>query len=424
MTKNTKELRWGYSTGACAAAIATASWLCHAKNPCQIHDIVELPLHFLDGQSKAIPLLPQNTVHGFMAIQKDGGDDPDCTHNAILYGNLEPCHVSEAMPHDYVINFDNNGHILSKQTIDISENIPHVTLIIHTIEGIGLCTRLGLDCEQNKWAINSGPRAMIALNLAQAGLHSGIWRLQLGVQNGETLARHTLNRQLGIMGGISILGTTGHVRPYSHDAYIATVRICVQSNSTSGNKHMIFCTGGRTMRGARSLYANLPETSFVCIGDFIAESLVSAEKHAMQEVTVACMAGKLCKYAAGFEYTHAHTVAQDMELLRTAITEQVAKNTTQDYLDKNTQVIDLPKDFHSAPTVREALLHIPDAMRGPVLEGLARQALEIFAQRCNAACLRLAVFDFDGTFLFASEKRHDAREATMSTLQGVNHDTK
>lgn len=398
MAKSKQELRWGFSTGACAAAIATASWLCHGKNPCQVPALSELVVHFLDGQSRTLGLLPSDTVQGFTSIRKDGGDDPDCTHKAILYGSLEECidgDIGCAEAQDYVIAFDCHGHILRQEVIDNNEDIEKTTLIIHGIEGIGLCTRIGLDCSQGKWAINTGPRAMIALNLAKAGLHSGTWILRLGVQNGEKLSRHTLNKQLGIKGGISILGTTGHVRPYSHDAYIATVRICVQSNALSNGRHMVFCTGGRTMRGAQALFTDLPETAFVCIGDFIAESLAAAKKHSMNEVTVACMAGKLCKYAAGFEYTHAHTVAQDMELLRKVIADQ---------LDAQ---IALPDDFYTAPTVREALLHLPENTRLLVMKGLAEHALTIFAQRCDAKIIRIAVFDFDGTFLFSSTRQNE-----------------
>ncbi|MFI3271026.1 MAG: cobalt-precorrin-5B (C(1))-methyltransferase CbiD [Pseudomonadota bacterium] len=416
MTKQKQELRWGYSTGACAAAIAAASWLCHEKNPSQAPSISELLLHFLDGQSQLVPLLPKGTVEDYIAIQKDGGDDPDCTHKAIIYGSLEPVSTTEleqVATQDYVIHFDADGHIITSQTTDFLSISSYTTVIIQAIEGIGLCTRIGLDCDQGKWAINTGPRAMIALNLAKAGLHAGShcgpWLLRLGVQDGEKISRHTLNKQLGIMGGISILGTTGHVRPYSHDAYIATVRICVQSNAMTGGRHMVFCTGGRTMRGARALYPYLPETAFVCMGDFIAESLVAADKHGMHEVTVACMAGKLCKYAAGFEYTHAHTVAQDMDLLRKVIAEQVSaiELSTQgrNGHEQNSQVLNFSDDFHTAPTVREALLHLPNHLRLTVLKGLAQQALKIFAERCHASCLRLAVFDFDGSFLFSSEQQ-------------------
>lgn len=91
----------------------------------------------------------------------------------------------------------------------------------------------GLDCEQHKWAINHGPRRMITDNLARAGMREGCWLAEISVRDGEKLAGKTLNPLLGVVGGISILGTSGIVRPYSHEAYIATIRICVRSTRLS-----------------------------------------------------------------------------------------------------------------------------------------------------------------------------------------------
>ena len=202
-----------------------------------------------------------------------------------------------------------SGEIRAGGTIVLQ--IGNGTLILRGAEGIGLCNRRGLDCELGRWAINTGPRNMISENLRRAGFSSGCWLLEIGVENGEELAKHTLNSHLGIMGGISLLGTTGLVRPYSHEAYIHTVRICVKSHFLSGGSTMVFCTGGRTKSGAELHLPQLPATAFVSIGDFIAESLAAACRYGMREIAVACMPGKLCKYAAGFENTHAHKVSQD-----------------------------------------------------------------------------------------------------------------
>lgn len=373
-----QNLRWGYATGTCATAVAVAAWQCVAHSVAQ-HESIDIL--FPDGLTRTLPLLPADTIPNFVTIRKDGGDDPDCTHDALIYAKAEPCTFSDAKPEDYILPIGTHGHA-----------------IIHAVEGIGRCTRIGLDCEQGKWAINTTPRVMLQENLAKAGL-KGCWKISLGVRNGAALARNTLNPQLGIVGGISILGTSGLVRPYSHDAYRETIRICVRSHHLSGGTHMVFCTGGRTRKGAGKLLPHLPETAFVCIGDFIAESLEAAQHYSMQEITVACMAGKLCKYAAGFENTHAHTVAQDMELLREEIRRVLASLPH----DERTEATFAP-DFHDAPTVREALLHIPQALRHPVLEGLAAQALSIFASRCSTKYLRIALFDFDGSFIFESSK--------------------
>ena len=223
----------------------------------------------------------------------------------------------------------------------------------------------------------------------------GCWLLELGVENGAELARHTLNPRLGVEGGISILGSTGLVRPYSHAAYVETVRLCVRARQRSGGREMVFCTGGRTQAGARRQLPHWPESAFVCIGDFIADSLGIAARHRMQEVVVACMAGKLCKYAAGFANTHAHQVEQDMALLRRQVQACLPGETA------------LHEALHHSASVREALLSIPKAGRQPVLHGLARAALEHFSRRASGVpSLHLLVFDFDGTFLFKESLRH------------------
>ena len=138
-------------------------------------------------------------------------------------------------------------------------------LILRAVEGIGRCTRQGLDCPPGKWAVTGGPRRLLVENLARAGMTDGCWLLELGVENGAELARHTLNPRLGVEGGISILGSTGLVRPYSHAAYVETVRLCVRARQRSGGREMVFCTGGRTQAGARRQLPHWPESAFVCL---------------------------------------------------------------------------------------------------------------------------------------------------------------
>ena len=369
--KQTKALRWGYSTGACAAALARAAWL-HLQG----REAARVVVRFLDGVERILPLLA--TDDHAVAIRKDGGDDPDCTHGAVLFGRLTRT-TEPARPEDYTLAVGGG------------------TVILRASSGVGLCTRPGLDCERGKWAINLGPRRMIAENLAEAGLDAGSWLFELGVENGEELAQHTLNPHLGVVGGLSILGTTGLVRPFSHEAYIETVRLCVRSHHRSGGTRMVFCTGGRTRSGAARRFPELPATAFACIGDFIAESLAVACAYGMREIVVACMAGKLCKYAAGFANTHAHKVSQDMDLLRAELRRCLPGSGALEASGESSGEI-FAAVAHSV-SVREALLAIPEALRPELLRHLARTALERFAERCDVA-LRLVVFDFEGHFLF------------------------
>lgn len=368
--KEPARLRWGYSTGACAAAVAVAAWLRlrDGERPDSVR------LHFPDGRQRRLPLLPPPPSYQ-ACIRKNGGDDPDCTHGATVCARLHAATPEECRPEDYLLRVEDAALILRGGT------------------GVGLCTRAGLDCEPGHWAITSGPRRMLTDNLRRAGLRSGCWLLEISIPEGVELARHTLNPQLGVAGGLSLLGVTGLVRPYSHEAYLATIRICVEGHARNGGRSMVFCTGGRTRTGAGKRLPERPESAFVCIGDFIAESLELACHNRMREIVVACMAGKLCKYAAGFRNTHAAKSTQDMALLRAEVRRCLPEATA------------LHAALAHSASVREALLSLPDEARPALLRRLARLALEQFARHCPASpALRLLVFDFDGGFLFEESR--------------------
>ena len=113
-----KTLRWGYSTGACAAAVATAAWLRLTRPETPLPTI---PMLFLDGRERILPLLEPDEVH-MAAIRKDGGDDPDCTHGAILFGNMRRCSASDARKEDYTLSVGGG------------------TVILRGAAGVGLCT--------------------------------------------------------------------------------------------------------------------------------------------------------------------------------------------------------------------------------------------------------------------------------------------
>ncbi|MCH5276970.1 MAG: cobalt-precorrin-5B (C(1))-methyltransferase [Desulfovibrionaceae bacterium] len=369
MKHSHQKLRWGYSTGACAAAAATAAWtgLARGVRPASVR------VRFPDGRDRELPLRP-GTAH-MAAIVKDGGDDPDCTHGATLYADIRPCRPDDMRAEDYALTVGGG------------------LVILRAVEGIGLCTRQGLDCDAGRWAINPGPRRMITDNLRAAGLNAGCWLLEVGVENGARLAKHTLNAQLGIVGGLSLLGTTGLVQPYSHDAYIHTIDLCVRSHARAGASAVVFCTGGRSRAGASIRLPHLPPGAFVPIGDFIAESLAAACRFGMRDIAVACMPGKLCKYAAGFANTHARRASQDMKLLRA----------------ETARMLPEEKGLHQAlghsASVREALLSIPEPAREGLLRRLARTALGHFARRCGGGqALRLLLFDFQGEFMLEESR--------------------
>ena len=360
-----RHLRQGYSTGACVTAVIMAAWESLCSGLCR--HAAERVILFPDGKHRVLIMKDQNP--GFAATIKDGGDDPDCTHLAKIYARVRRGTPDEAGEHDYVLHAGEG------------------MLIHRAVEGIGLCTRPGLDCEQNRWAINIGPRRMIADNLAEASAFSACFIAEIGVKNGEQLATKTLNAQLGILGGISILGTTGIVRPFSHEAYIETIRICMRSARLSGFDEVILCTGGRTQSRAKRHLPGIPDASFVCMGDFIADSLHAAREQGLRRLTIACMPGKLCKYAAGFDNTHAHRVRQDIDLFLDTL-EQFHSPTAED-----------KQAIAACASVRQALEHIPADCRLPLYRRLCTLAFRQFARRAPLLEFRLLICDFDGSLL-------------------------
>ncbi len=391
MREEKKDLKWGYSTGACMSTLALAAW-----EHIQTNEFPkEIELYFLDSQVKTIPLLEADTSKQIplFRIRKDGGDDPDCTHKAILYASLQEVFspVNEvANKEDYILTIGND------------------TLILHAVEGIGLSTRIGLDCEKGSWAINKGPREMLVKNLERVGFgkrkdaeKSKTWLFSIGVENGTKLAKKTLNPILGIVDGISILGTTGHVRPYSNAAYIETIRVCVRSQSIVGDTHVVFSTGGRTQKMSKKHYPNMHDQAFVSIADFIAESIKIAAEYDMKDVTIACMGGKLCKYAAGLEYTHAHKTKQDMKLLR----EEIAFALEKLSIDKNVLSVE-DETIQNAQSVREALLYLPENVCELVLDQLADKAMEFFKSLASKIDFTILLCDFEGNLIFEKSIKH------------------
>jgi cobalt-precorrin-5B (C1)-methyltransferase len=275
-----RELRCGFTTGTAVAAAALA-----VLRQCRTVE-VELPKH----EKLLIPV--HRLAAGSASVLKDAGDDPDVTHGAEIQVALRPAELSEARPEDYVEPCGDGG-----------------TLIVRGGQGVGLATRPGLAVPPGKWAVNPGPRRILKQNLSDL---KGVWLLVITVPDGEKLAEQTLNPKLGIVGGISILGNSGIVRPYSNAAYAASVALQLRSIAASGGREVVLSTGNRTAEAAERDWPGIP---VVRIGDFIKASLLAARKAGVERVLVACMPGKLFKYACGYENTHAHKVEMNLEEL-------------------------------------------------------------------------------------------------------------
>ncbi len=184
--------------------------------------------------------------------------------------------------------------------------------------GVGRVTLPGLPVAVGEPAINPEPRRQLAFAVrrecAAAGWR-GTVRVTARVPEGPRIARHTLNARLGIVGGISILGTRGTVRPYSHDAWQAAVAQGLDVARAAGLREVCLSTGRRSETLLMRAYPALPPLAFVQAADFAAFSLAAAARRGFIRVAWGCFFGKLVKLAQGLPHTHAHTAPLDLPLL-------------------------------------------------------------------------------------------------------------
>ncbi len=283
-------LRTGWTTGTCAsaAAKAAASGLATGLVPDEIE--VGLPR----GARVSFPVVgagPVGDDPGTVraAVVKDAGDDPDCTDGAQLTAEVRwaPGGATETS--------------------------------LAAGPGVGTITKPGLGLEIGAPAINPVPRRMILAALAEVTDRPLV--VTFSVPGGEEMTKRTSNERLGILGGISILGTTGIVRPFSTAAYRASVVQQVDVASAQGERTMVLCTGSRSEAAAQRLYAALDPVSFVEVGDFSGIALRRCAAGGMTRVNVVAMVGKIAKLAAGVMMTHFHRSKVDTDLLATVAAE-------------------------------------------------------------------------------------------------------
>jgi cobalt-precorrin-5B (C1)-methyltransferase len=276
-----KALRTGWTTGTCAsaAAKAAASLLLTGEPPAWVE--VALP----SGRRVTFAVESAAVEDGAATavVVKDAGDDPDVTHGAHLTATVSWLPAGDGVELD-------GG------------------------EGVGVVTRPGLGLEVGGPAINPVPREMITQAVREVVGERGV-RVVISVPGGEKMARKTTNRRLGVLGGISILGTTGIVRPFSTASWRASVVQAVAVAAAQGEQTIVLCTGGRTEKGAMALLPDLPEVCFIEVGDFTGAALRMAVERGVGRVVFVGMVGKLTKLAAGVLMTHYTRSAVDTGLL-------------------------------------------------------------------------------------------------------------
>ena len=259
-----RKLRTGFTTGTAAAA-ATKGAL---KSILEGQPPNKVRIRLLTGDDIFISIHRCERISDGEAtctVIKDAGDDPDVTHKAEIGAVVRLENTDSGSPEQARIQIDGG-------------------------KGVGQVTKPGLEVPPGEPAINPGPRKMICeavLDVFRRHQTQHPLQVEIFVPEGETLAEKTLNARLGILGGISILGTTGIVRPMSHDAFIATIQSAASVASASGLEHVIFTTGRRSERFAQVYWPQLPEEAFVQIGDFFKMSLECASRLGFKRISLA-----------------------------------------------------------------------------------------------------------------------------------------
>lgn len=376
-------MREGFSTGtaASAAAYGAVCLLLSGALP-QTINVPLPPFTFADGgwhPSQAASLsIP--TAHGQIFpsgitranVVKDGGDDPDATHGITIsaYASRNPFDPALLPP----------VAMRPPQTVGVGPSVPALDgplaitdfpnqIFLYAGNGIGSVTLPGLPVSPGEAAINPEPRKQISHAACLAAKQYGYaepLHLLITAEEGEKRALRTLNARLGIVGGISILGTRGTVRPYSNNAWKDSIRQGLNVAAALGIEELLLCTGRRSERLAFGLHPNLPPQAGILAADFAAFTLREAGARPFRHLHWVCFPGKLLKLAQGLEWTHASEGATDIPMLTRLFLEAGAPE-------------HLAHEAEAMPTAAGAfglLRHFADLpLREKILTALAEKAL-------------------------------------------------
>ena len=279
-------LHCGLTTGTCATAAAVAATLQLIEKG-EKHSSLpkEVPVILPNGETISVPV---GYGDDYAYCIKEAGDDPDVTNGIEVRASL---------------TFDSSH-----------EGVERIE--IHGGEGVGRFTLPGFDYPPGSPAINKAPREMIRRNIEQLSIVNCPISITISVPGGSEIARRTFNPRLGIEGGISIIGVSGIVKPFSEEAFIDSIRKCMTVAQASGSERVVINSGGKSERFVKALYPDLPQQAFVEYGNYIGETLKIAHELDFKKVTLGVMLGKAVKLAQGHLDTHSRKVTMDKAFVR------------------------------------------------------------------------------------------------------------
>jgi cobalt-precorrin-5B (C1)-methyltransferase len=285
------KLRYGWTTGACAAAAARGAAEAFFTGRFPEHVTITLPR----GQTPSFAIIATERGGDWtrVGVVKDAGDDPDVTHGVTVTATLR------AAPRG-------NG------------------IVFRAGDGVGTVTRAGLPLAVGEPAINPGPRAMIRAAITDAASRFGgheDFEVTIAIPGGEAIAKRTLNARLGIVGGLSVLGTTGIVVPFSCAAWIHSIHRGIDVARAAGVIHAAASTGSTSEAAVQKMFG-LPEIALIDMGDFVGGTLKYLRDHPIARVTIAGGFGKLAKLAQGHLDLHSAGSRVDLAALAALLPDQ------------------------------------------------------------------------------------------------------
>ena len=283
-------LHSGLTTGTCATAAAVAQTLRLKKG--KMPD--EVPVFLPNGETINVSV---GYGDNYAFCIKEAGDDPDVTNGIEVRASITLEHRDT----------ETQG------------------VIIKGGDGVGRFTLPGFDYPPGEAAINKAPREMIRQNLERLciseSLCSNYIIVTISVPQGAEIARRTFNPRLGIEGGISIIGVSGIVKPFSEEAFIDSIRKCMTVAKASGSERVVINSGGKSERFVKALYPTLPQQAFVEYGNYIGETLKIAHELNLPNITLGVMLGKAVKLAAGHLDTHSKRATMDKAFIKEMLNE-------------------------------------------------------------------------------------------------------
>ena len=354
--KNHKKLRYGYTTGSCAAAAskAAAAMLLSGK------EISYVELHTPKGIDLRLEVLDISREDNAVscAIQKDGGDDPDVTNGILIYAKV------------------------SREPADEAQ------IIIDGGIGVGRVTKPGLEQPVGAAAINKVPRQMIRENLeavCEQYHYHGKLSVVISIPSGVELAAKTFNPRLGIVGGISVLGTSGIVEPMSEQALIDTIRVEMRQKLANGMEYLLVVPGNYGIDFLDQYGHGLQLEDAVKCSNFVGEALDAAVEFGAKGVLLVGHIGKFVKLAGGIMNTHSHNADARMELLTVHAALLGAP-------------VELLHKMMECVTTDDALKYLKEAdLMEPVMERIMEK-MEFYVNQRAQHQLELGVITFSNVF--------------------------